>query len=165
MTNYTTTMSMYHRILAIDWRRKTCTDSDFYIDLMAEYLRRSALWAKVLAPSHPIRPFSDIAASVDPTIRADSDLVKALLDYLNQFPVNATEKRVCEQALHWAVIDNMPQVKQFALPDPYEPLLVLFEQGGTFRTEHGWIDVAGGGFQMRNWHDYAEKPPFVELNK
>ncbi|MBF2048764.1 MAG: hypothetical protein IGS54_15625 [Elainella sp. C42_A2020_010] len=165
MTNHTATMSMFHRILAIDWQ-KNCLDSDFHVKLMAEYLRRSALWRNALQPSQPTHPLLfDIAACIDPTVRADSDLVEALLDHLNQFPISLVVKRVCEQALHWAAIRDTTQVQQFSLPDPYEPLLVLFEHDEIFSTEHGWIDVAGAGFQIQNWRDYAEKLPFVELDK
>jgi hypothetical protein len=165
MSNQANVMSMYQRILAIDWQ-KNCLDSDFHVKLMAEYLRRSALWRNALQPSQTAQPLRfDIAACIDPTVRADSDLVEALLDHLNQFPISLVVKQVCEQALHWAAIRDTAQVQQFSLPDPYEPLLLLLEHNGIFSTEHGWIDVAGAGFQIRNWRDYAEKPPFVELGK
>ena len=164
MTEPSSVMNSYGRILSINWQQRNSFDRDLHPKLMAEYLRRAALWAKAISPAQPPSPFFDIAERISPTTRADLDLIEKLLHYLRQFPLNLQEQRVCERALHWSAINNTTEVKQFALPEPFEPLLVLFEQGGTFRTEHGWIDVDGTGFSSTNWLEYADKSPLLDLD-
>ncbi|MBL1179337.1 hypothetical protein [Pantanalinema sp. GBBB05] len=164
MTLSESVISVYQRILAITWQPDD-SQIDIHIALMHEYLRRSSLWAKALNCNGRVTPFFDIADRVAPDVRAEPEIVEALLRHLKQIPLNGLVQRTCEWALHWAAISDTSQVKQLTLPEPYEPLLVLLERGGTFRRETGWIDIVGHGIATLNWLDYAERLPFVETDE
>lgn len=164
MNERISTTSTYQRLLAIRWEIND-SHNDLHLSLMEEYLRRMALWAKALdLPKSP--PFFDLAMEVAPDVRADSEMVLGLLKHLKQFPLSLRMIQICEFTLHWSAISETEQAKQFNLPCPYEPLIVMFEHGGSFRTEHGWIDIStGGSFRMGDWRNYADRPPFVKLKR
>jgi hypothetical protein len=160
-------ISVYNRLLAINWQPETlrceALYGELYVALMSEFLRRSALWAKALSCGTQVRPFFDMAFQIDPIQRADFILVEKLHEHLEPFNRWGTEIKVSEWSLHWAAISNSPEVQHFSLPSPYEPLLVLFEKGGSFTTEHGFVNIAGGMLRLGNWLNYSNRTPFVNL--
>jgi hypothetical protein len=85
MANHVTTLA--ERILAINWAGSSDkTGSRGY--LMKEYLRRAAWWAKVTGSQ--LWPFFDIAAAVNPDIRADSSIVKRGEEDVKEKPSGGT---------------------------------------------------------------------------
>ena len=46
----------------------------------------------------------------------------------------------CWWSIRWASVRNHPALAPLDLPDLYEPLLVLYERGGSFHPHHGDID-------------------------
>lgn len=153
----------YQRLLAIDWQPN---DSDIasHITLMQEYLRRSSLWAEALNCTDQW-PFFDVANRIEPSARANSLIVDKLLNHLSQFKLPHRIKKTCEWSLNWAIISNTEQVSKFILDAPYEPLLVMYEHGGRFTTEHGFVDIAGAGFPIGTWNNYVEMSPLVVLDR
>ncbi len=80
------------RLLAVDW------DGEYgqrrsQVALMREYLRRSALWSKHLDAGP--WPFFDIAAAVDPDVRADQAAVDRLEEGLPDWLYPRCATRAC----------------------------------------------------------------------
>jgi hypothetical protein len=133
---------------------------------MREYLRRAALWAKLLqATEH--WPFFNVAGFVDPEVRAEPGVVKQLETALQPFSLWPAIKMTCIWYLHWQAFrrDRAEDVAGANLPDPFEPLIRFYERGGRFFTEHGFIniDVVGIPAQVRGWQAYDSPAPFVAL--
>jgi hypothetical protein len=122
------------RIEAIEWELDL-TRARLHVQLVREYLRRMALWAQSLGVPQEW-PFFDVANAVDPTVRADAETILRVREHLDAGKASWWGNKISEWALHFAALQP-----QRGLPDPYEPLLVLFDQGGDFSTESGFIDV------------------------
>ncbi|WP_220270057.1 hypothetical protein, partial [Marinitenerispora sediminis] len=96
--------------------------------LMREYLRRRAWWAREVEGAG--WPFGDLAAAIDPAVRADPELVHRVRE---SFPywVFGMVLDTCEWALHFRALQesgaSLPD-----LPDPFEPLLLMYERGDGF---------------------------------
>jgi hypothetical protein len=50
------------------------------------------------------------------------------------------------------------------LEDPFEPLILMYERGGGFATENGFVDVDMAGIPLRSWRDHLSSQPIVELD-
>ncbi len=147
---------MAGRLASVDW------DGDMErarsrVALMGEFLRRSALWADALGGSR--WPFFDVASLVDPSVRADDDLVArarggtALQD--------AVVADTVAWALHFAALRDAGVILP-ELPDPFEPLVVMYERGGGFSRHTGLfvqVDVANSPIGDRA--DRAARQPLV----
>lgn len=114
-------------------RRVDVARTSSCVALMKEFLRREALWAERL-DLHDELPFADLAGGVDPTIRCPEDE----LEFIKTFSQSTAESRCCRHMLHWdSLVSLAPEtVRAFLLPDPYEPLIRLFQRGGCFSREH-----------------------------
>lgn len=131
--------------------------------LMKEHLRRAAVWAGLL--QHTGRwPFFDIAAAADPAVRADPALVADVQRRLDAVPVSGPALRSCVWALHWAELATVRPDAVAAGPDPYEPLLVMFERGGDFTLSTGSIDVDIAGVPPRTAEEYRGREPLASLD-
>jgi hypothetical protein len=151
------------RILAIGWQLNDSRAAS-HIALFREYLRRAALWVKALECTDEW-PFFDVAAQINPSLRADEAKVESLKRHLTQFHLFRPIKRTCEWFVHWAVVRDTPEVTKFALPDPYEPLILMYERGGDFYTEHGFFNFSVGCFPIGNWSQYYQSSPIIELDE
>lgn len=154
------------RIFAINWEPDDARVGS-QIALLQEYLRRAALWAKTLDCTEQW-PFFDIAAiavGVDPSQRADNAQVEVLRHHFSQAPFYTIGiiENTCEWFLHWQVVKNQPEVRKFNLPDPYEPLIILYERGGIFSTEHGLFNFEAASFPRGTWMQHDRDFPVVLL--
>ncbi|MGH3940619.1 MAG: hypothetical protein ACRDTG_18680 [Pseudonocardiaceae bacterium] len=151
------------RILAINWAESPDkTRSRGY--LMKEYLRRAAWWAK--ATKSLQWPFLDIAAAVNPTVRADSAVVERVAEQVKKDLQGVLVTRTCIRALHFAALldagIDLPQ----ELPLPFEPLIVMFERGGGFHVEgSGLIDVDTLGIRVGTVDENLLPEPIVQLDE
>jgi hypothetical protein len=50
------------------------------------------------------------------------------------------------------------------LPDPYEPLVVLYERGGVFFVENGVADFELRRVPLRTWQANLASEPIVEID-
>jgi hypothetical protein len=151
------------RIMVIDW-----TGSFDHMRsrgyLMKEYLRRMAWWAKVTEA--PDFPFFDIAAAVDPAVRADPSIVDLVQTRVKSRLQGLRVVRACEQALHFAALLDAGVELPPAPPEPYEPLLVMFERGGGFSTEGGGlIEVDSLGIRIGSLEDNLIEQPVIALDQ
>ncbi|ASW53277.1 hypothetical protein [Plantactinospora sp. KBS50] len=151
------------RILAINWGGSDDrTTSRGY--LMKEYLRRAAWWARTTGAEG--FPFFDIAASVEPAVRADPLLVDRVTGHLSANLQGAAVTNACVNALHFAALLDAEVQLPSAPPEPFEPLLLLLERGGGFRVGGGGlIDVDTLGIPPGTVGSNLRAEPYVELEQ
>ncbi|MFE5583705.1 hypothetical protein [Kitasatospora sp. NPDC056531] len=132
----TSTRALADRLTNVDWDPAE-TDPRLRISLMKEFLRRSALWAHQLGSDR--WPFFDVAALIDPSVRADPDLVEQVSKSCEL--QSTAVQQSCVGALHFAALQESGRPTP-QLPDPYEPIVSLFENGGGFTLDGtGMIDI------------------------
>lgn len=87
------------QLLAIDWQlHDDESDVASNVDLLREYLRRAALWAKALKCTKEW-PFFDVAAHIRPSVRLFSfEHTEALRQHFAQLPfyLSLTIRQTCE---------------------------------------------------------------------
>jgi hypothetical protein len=151
------------RIKAIDWAGSfDRTRSRGY--LMKEYLRRAAWWAK--ATESQEWPFFDIAAAVDPAVRADPAAVRDVEAHVKEKLQGVHATRACVRALHFAALLDAGADVPEAPAQPFEPLLVMFERGGGFRVGGGGlIEVDTLGLRAGTVEQNLLAEPVVELDQ
>ncbi|MER7751804.1 hypothetical protein [Kitasatospora sp. NPDC097643] len=129
--------------------------------LMTEYLRRSALWADAFdARGH--WPFFDIARHIDPVDHTSPEVTAALDEFVSRTFGRRTLKQACRGAVHWPAFRRGTKVDLPGLPDPYEPLLLMFERGGGFSIEE-MIDLDGIAVPLRPMAHYLSLAPAATL--
>lgn len=121
-------------------RKYDDANREICVQLLAEFLRREALWARKLGVTGEI-PFADLTAAISKT-----DYSAPLQDAIRAFPASVAETQACTAMLRWygwlAATSNTPEALD--PPDPYPPLIRFFQLGGTFTREHRYyIDVNG----------------------
>jgi len=151
------------RIKAINWAPNDYRAAS-HIALLKEYLRCASLWAKTLDCTDKW-PLFDVAAQINPSLRADETQVEALKRHLAPFAVSRTIRQLCEWFVHWAVVQHSPEVTKMALPDPYEPLILLYERGGDFYREHVFFCFSVGCFPIGNWSQHYSLSPHIILDE
>lgn len=157
MTPDETVPAMAARLSAIDWApRGDRTWSK--AALLKEYFRRAARWNAAYDCGSPV-PFYDIAACVDPRIRADQNVVDDVLARVAAGGRNVA--RIAPFILNWAALPASPDSE---LEDPFEPLVLLFERGGGFHTENGQVNLEWKSVRMAGWRDRAGDPPMASFD-
>ncbi|MDT0326812.1 RDD family protein [Nocardiopsis lambiniae] len=150
------------RIHAIDWNGNL-DHTRSRVLLMREYLRRMALWTRTLDARG--WPFYDLAEFAAPGIRATDEVLKGVKDdpdIVRQFP---TVGKTCVWALHLAAARDagasLPD-----LPDPFEPLIRMYERGGGFSlSTTGTIDIDGAGIHRGTLlHHLGDTPKAPETD-
>ncbi|WP_405365627.1 hypothetical protein [Kitasatospora sp. NBC_00039] len=130
--------------------------------LMSEYLRRSACWANAFG-AEKLWPFFDIGQHIDPTVRAAPDVMAELDEFVDSTIGRRTLEETCRGAVHWPAFCRETTVDVPNLPDPYEPLLLMFERGGGFYVEE-MIELDGIAIPLRRLSDYLSSAPAVTLD-
>jgi hypothetical protein len=132
--------------------------------LMQEYLRRSAWWGLATGQSEWL-PFFDIAAAVDPGVRADQTVVDQVSAYLSKNYQVGLVRRACVNALHFAALLDAGIPLPEAPEQPFEPLLMLLERGDGFHIEGGGlIQVDTLGIRIGELEDNLRAEPWVQLD-
>lgn len=134
-----------------------------HVALFKEYARRMALWAVRLKRASDWL-FFDVAGALDPQWRADESLVSALHDFLDDKAYLGLMCDVYEWALHWAALRES---QSFDLPDPYEPIILLYERGGNVRQYRADIWAVSDTFGVSGvtLSYYAGLPTVVDLDE
>jgi hypothetical protein len=152
--------AMAARLSAIDWERhgdKAWSKAA----LLKEYFRRAAQWAAAYECDTGV-PFYDIASCVDPSVRADQDVVDGTLDAVE--PGGRNVARLAPFILHWAALRATPGFDPPpGLEDPFEPLILLFERDGGFHTENGEVNLEYKSVRMAGWRNRADDPPMASF--
>ncbi len=146
--------AMAERLGAIDWERRgdrTWSKAA----LLKEYFRRAARWAAAY-DCNARSPFYDIAACVDPNVHVDQGVIDDVLEKTSAGGRNIAQ--LVPFLLRWAALGVAPTPE---LPDPYEPLLVLFERGGGFHTENGEVNLEWKSVRMAGWRNRVADAPLT----
>ena len=155
MTHLTRTAA---RVEALPWKYRE-EETELRARLLAEFLRRSALWARDF--DAPTWPFPDLAAAVDPTVRAPEEVVAQALATVPEHP--STMAKVLTNALHFAALQDA-RADLPDLPDPYAPLLALLERGEEFGVDGtGRIEVDSRGLPRKNAEFWAGREQAVAV--
>jgi hypothetical protein len=129
--------------------------------LLDEYFRRAAQWAGAYECDTRV-PFFDIAACVDPNVRADQRVVDEVVTKVKRGGWDV--KHVTPFILHWAALraawtGDLPS----RLDDPFEPLVLLFERDGGFLTRNGEVDLEYLSIPMGKWRTFADRAPMTSF--
>jgi hypothetical protein len=156
---------MVNRLTAINWTDYATGDKNAASRtlLMREFLRRAALWVDFLGGTERW-PFFDMAERVDPSVRADRSLIERLDEFADENIPEFIARRMCRATVHWAELQESTQVRLPDLPNPYEPLVVLYERGGVFFVENGVADFELRRVPLRTWQANLAPEPIVEIN-
>ena len=156
------------RILAVDWQYDPSQQA-VHVRLLKEHFRRVVEWTKAL-DAKPMFYMGDLAGFIDPEIRAAPEKVAALRSHL----VDKTWPsfvRMLEYTLHWAALKDTPEIESYrSLPDPFEPILVLYERGGTVtidrKTGDYLLSMTGSGpvVAQQHWWRWNRRKPFIWLD-
>jgi hypothetical protein len=155
------------RIKAINWMQYDSYSNSrecSHILLFKEYIRRAALWFKALNIELKGSgwPVFDIAAQIDQSIEdetEDENFIKCLTTGTYYTKV------LCLYYVHWSMIKDRPEVTRFNLPEPYEPIIIMFERGCSFpRKEFNIYDFWGGGIPINEPENYYDDLPYTELD-
>lgn len=156
-----TSQNALDRLYAINWQADD-TRIRSHVALFREYLRRSAIWAKALNCTE-LWPFFDIATRISPDSGVSQDKIDRLAQHLAAFHLSKNVKQTCQWYLHFCEIETIPIVKQYDLPTPYEPLILMYERGATFYTEHGFFCVSIASIPRKDWSHYERLTPLLPL--
>ncbi|MGQ7752280.1 hypothetical protein ACUN29_27970 [Streptomyces sp. WC2508] len=126
--------------------------------LMREYLRRAALWAQAYGAEEEW-PFFDVTEFVDPAFRLDPEVGSELEDYLAHNVGTPSTARTCRGAVRWAALRTGGEATLPELPDPYEPLLLMYGRGGGYSIEE-FIDLYGVMIPHGNLKSNLDAEPF-----
>ncbi|MDB1086311.1 hypothetical protein PJ985_01825 [Streptomyces sp. ACA25] len=129
--------------------------------LMREYLRRAALWARAYG-AEDAWPFLDLAEYVDPDVRPAPDVEAEVEELLRSGVGRDSVKRTCRGAVRWAALRASTSTALPDLPEPYEPLLLMYERGGGFYLEE-MLDLNGVSIQLGDFEHNLGATPFLTL--
>jgi hypothetical protein len=153
------------RLLAVDWTGQDSFEhARSRASLMREYLRRASWWAEALHATEEW-PFFDIAARLAPRVHTPEELASRLEALISTGIGWPSAVDSCRNALRWAdILDSGVRVPG-NLVDPFDPLLWLFERGGGWTTEGGFIELGGASVRQRTWRDHLSTEPIVTLTQ
>jgi hypothetical protein len=153
------TSRFLRRVAAIDWHADPARFRSHAV-LTREYLRRAAAWSDALRLPADDPPFRDFAELVCAEVRASPEAVAALPAGLRVPGPSPEAVQLLEWALHWSVVEPLPERRAFDLDDPFEPILLLCERGGGgFRIQHGFVTIGPVGVVLRHWRRRPMFPP------
>ncbi|GAB4211616.1 MAG: hypothetical protein OHK0022_46360 [Roseiflexaceae bacterium] len=152
----------FERLLAISWKHDHTREGS-NLGLLREYFRRMAHWGRALNCVDQW-PFFDVAAQIDPAARVDPAIIHLLHERLQSQPASTRMAQTCEWFLHWSLIAGRPEVQRFGLLPPYDPLILMYERGGSFHSEHGFYYVGSAGMSRGLPKDYTSTEPIVPLD-
>ncbi|UNO40666.1 hypothetical protein [Streptomyces sp. MST-110588] len=150
------------RLRAIDWGDDFAASdhANSRALLMREYLRRAALWARAYGAEQSW-PFFDITERVDAELQMPSEVADEVEQVLAGLAPTSL-KRTCRAAIRWAAIRDARDDLPADLPDPYEPLLLMYERGGGYFLED-YLGLNGVMIPLGNVESNASVTPFVTL--
>ncbi|WP_327369959.1 hypothetical protein [Streptomyces sp. NBC_01217] len=154
--------AVLERLRAIDWSDdlKAFEHANSRALLMREYLRRAALWARAYGAEQSW-PFFDIAEHIAEAIRTPPEDAAALEEILSGL-APASLKITCRGAVRWAALRQAQIEWPGDLPDPYEPLILMYERGGGYFLEE-FVDLNGAMIRLGNVESNLSAAPFLTL--
>ncbi|MFI6151164.1 hypothetical protein ACIBCA_00500 [Kitasatospora sp. NPDC051170] len=155
---------MVNRLKDIRWdAHKEAREKSFSrAALMKEYMRRCALWLDAYGDTR-YWPFFDLAAIVAPGVRAAPAVVAELEEFIEGSTTMWLAAEPSVAMVEWAAVRDASGPDLRPLPDPFEPLVRLYERGGPFSFANGFADFGAVMVPLRDWRAYLSPTPVVEL--
>ncbi|GAB4211625.1 MAG: hypothetical protein OHK0022_46390 [Roseiflexaceae bacterium] len=154
----------FNDLIQIEWH-EDLDKTRSHIGLMHEFLRRSALWAQELDCKKEW-PFFDIVLHINPHLRADALLCEQLDQHLAHNRIGLVMRQCMINHLHWSELaecdPNIPRLT--LLPAPYEPLVIMFKQGGSFWLDSIAIVVGVTSVPRKPFSECLSLPALENLN-
>ncbi|MFF2143327.1 hypothetical protein [Kitasatospora sp. NPDC058190] len=160
------TDALLERLTAIKWTNQQGRNAHVASRsrLMVEYLRRASLWAEVLG-GPPKWPIFDIAGALAPEVRVDPAVAERVEEFLMAHVGGIETENACRAAVRWATLRDTPDVQLPDLPDPFEPLILLYERGGeVIADESRAFNFGGRRVQIRPWREHHSPQPATTLD-
>ncbi|MFG3225394.1 hypothetical protein ACGF07_11540 [Kitasatospora sp. NPDC048194] len=157
---------MVDRLKAVNWKSPgEAFEKGFSrAALMKEYFRRAALWVDTCGEPQQW-PFFDLAEIVNPAIRVDPAVIADVEDFIDEACGSSYAMDSGAAAVQWAAVTSTPGTRLPSLPDPFEPLLRLYERGGAgFAFANGFIDFGVVMVRRGKWRMHVSSTPVIELN-
>lgn len=146
------------RVSNIEWDKVGKEEKISNMALIKEYLRRAAVLIKT--NSLNVRyPFFDATEALGKEQWVDLVKMCPQLEKIN----NAFIKRICECYIKWAILVDEKEAIAVQFSDLYEPLIMIFERGGTVGVHHGDIVTGGGALPLPNI-DYMFKQEPIDIS-
>jgi hypothetical protein len=145
------------RIEEIHW---TSTSKELHIELFKEFLRRASMWKDYLKATPKI-VFFDPCRYLDKDFdldEPDRNRIETLTSDLNGYIPS-----ICYSYIKYCAYMEQNRAEKDILPNMYEPLIKILESGGRFLTHHGFAEVAGYSFHLKDWDSFRSEKPFVSL--
>lgn len=158
------------RINSINWKYNDPHKEGSHMLLFKEFLRRAALLAElfeILDVPGTGWPMLNYATYFDSSLELEDEEIDALAEELHVggFPFWYSS-RVCIYFIHWIIIQDRPEVVAVNIPNPYEPLLTLYERGGTFqRDKDGTWEFSFTAFFIGSSSSHVSSIPVIELDE
>lgn len=158
------------RIMMVDWKYNLDHEGSHAM-LLQEHFRRMVVNTTKFDRSR-IFQTGDLANLVNPKASAPYAMVKQLKAHLlgKTWPAFI---RTLEYALHWSVARyTEPAEVLHGLPDPYKPIIKMYERGGTFTYDHkkeayllSMDNLGAMVTKQPNWYYWDRRQPFVRLDE
>ena len=150
------------RLLVIDWNDVRPDSAASRTGLMREYLRRAALWRRLLQAGR--WPFFDAAEIVAPTVAVDEDVLLRLESELigRELPPQVVKTALWSVKFEAVLASGAPTP---GLPHMFAPLTALYERGGGFTLDStGMIDLGGPAVRRGTLLDHHSHEPVVAVD-
>jgi hypothetical protein len=159
MKSQKSTKQSLERIFEIKWHANFSL-AELHLSLIEEYFRRASLWREKINCDNKW-PFFDISLHIDSSIRAERQSIDDLKQHLSELQLSDIfAVKICEWYLHWIALEHSYSLEKFNLLPPYEPLIVMYEQGGLLFPEHNGLSISGAVVWPHKWLDYLDVQPF-----
>ncbi|MDA2805894.1 hypothetical protein [Nocardiopsis suaedae] len=150
------------RLLVVDWDDVRPESAASRTGLMREYLRRAALWRRLLQAG--TWPFFDVAEIVAPAVAVDEDVLLRLESELigRELPPQVVKTALWSVKFEAVLASGAPTP---GLPHMFAPLTALYERGGGFTLDPtGMIDLGGPAVRRGTLLDHHSHEPVITVD-
>ena len=148
------------KLMSFDWKYNELMQEE-YISYVKDFLSKSAVWSVKIKKTKEF-PFFDFAKCVGEFEEIKSFYHQKLENYFDNFYyISSQVKATCHWYLEWSTACDNSKIKSLNLPDPFKPLISLYERGGHFRVENRFIWLNNLGLQIG---DYSKYLPLDSIN-
>lgn len=168
-------MSVAHKIATrfslLTWERNGARERS-QILLMQEFMRRSAWWVQHIIDNRTdlgragtaLWPFGDLAYYLAPSVRAGDDLLALADRGLDAMSLHSVTRETCHRSIHFGAVQDA-NVAVPSLPEPYDPLIMMFERGDFFTPRPGGhMDVGTTDMRTGKMERYLVEESFVAVD-
>lgn len=153
------------RLLSVNWKLQP-EHKKSQLELLSECFRCQAHWF-VFFEVPEKWPSYDVAAIVDPTLRAPESDLQVFRKHIASYKFGIHYFNILVNSVHWGHLSDSTDLTRFGLPDPFEPLLVFYERGGQFDMSYElrMITSHDMSFFLGDCEKWYKPVPFIALDK